>query len=146
MNDWMLMFSLGPVQPFIMQARKTRDLWIGSLLLSTMMEAAMAGIDGQFVFPAIRTVQDIPDIPNKYVALFPSLEKAQKAAILSQGKIKERWDTIQQKVWKNVITRHGDDTTSMIWQRQTNFETLFEIYWAIGERRNGMSYGAWLNE
>ncbi len=29
-KEFMLMFSLGPVQPFIAQARKTRDLWLGS--------------------------------------------------------------------------------------------------------------------
>ncbi len=40
-NQHMLMFSLGPVQPFIEQARKTRDLWLGSFLLAKLMEAAM---------------------------------------------------------------------------------------------------------
>ncbi len=141
----MLMFSLGPVQPFIMQARKTRDLWIGSLLLSKLMEAAMLNSKGHFVFPAQRSVGRIPDIPNKYVALFDSLVEAQEAAKQSRDKIKELWDDIWQTVWMKVINKHGDDITWDIWQRQTDFYHLFEIYWAISEREPGMEYGSWLD-
>ncbi|MBA2677924.1 MAG: type III-B CRISPR-associated protein Cas10/Cmr2, partial [Ktedonobacteraceae bacterium] len=142
----MLMFALGPVQPFIMQARKTRDLWIGSLVLSKLMEAAMSGIKGQFVFPAIQTVKDIPDIPNKYVALFSSLEQAQQAAQQSKEQIKERWVAMCQTVWEKVIAIYSDQATQIIWQRQTNFDHLFEIYWAIVERQEGKNYSAWLDE
>jgi CRISPR-associated protein Cmr2 len=145
MKQFMLMFSLGPVQPFIMQARKTRDLWIGSLLLSKLMQAAMTGGKGQFVFPTRRSVGRIPDIPNKYVALFDSLEEAQGAAKQSRDEIQALWDDIWQKVWMKVINKHGDDITWDIWQRQTEFTHLFEIYWAISEHQPGMDYGEWLD-
>src|SRR5436305_931136 len=98
-NSYMLMFTLGPVQSFILQARKTRDLWIGSFLLSKLMEAAMEGINGMFVFPGERTIEgDIPDLPNKYVALFPSREDAEKAACQSEIQIAVRWYAICEDV------------------------------------------------
>src|SRR5579875_3356078 len=38
---YLLMFHLGPVQPFIAQARKTSDLWMGSYLLSWLMRKSL---------------------------------------------------------------------------------------------------------
>src|SRR6266566_9426740 len=80
---YMLMFSLGPVQTFIVQARKTRDLWLGSYLLAILMEAAMRGMSNVLVYPTTPTLEkgnNVPDLPNKYVALFDDLEVAKKAA------------------------------------------------------------------
>jgi CRISPR-associated protein Cmr2 len=148
MTQSMLMFSLGPVQPFIAQARKTRDLWIGSLLLSRLMEAAMAGITEQIIFPTRQVVEGIPDIPNKYVALFSSPGEAQRAAEGSTARIKAQWEHISDTVWNNVIGI-DDETTSAIWHRQTDFDHLFEIYWAIVPREEeGLrkEYGVWLEE
>src|SRR5947209_18942637 len=82
----MLIFSLGPVQPFIAQARKTRDLWLGSFILSTLMAAGTKGITGTFVFPTKREIKEhIPDIPNKYIALFHEPENARPAAEQSES-------------------------------------------------------------
>ncbi len=40
MND-ILQFTLGPVQGFVAQARRTRDFWAGSFLLSYLTGKAM---------------------------------------------------------------------------------------------------------
>ncbi|HEY1351531.1 MAG TPA: type III-B CRISPR-associated protein Cas10/Cmr2, partial [Ktedonobacteraceae bacterium] len=142
-GQWMLMFALGPVQPFIEQARKARDLWVGSLLLSTLMEAALAGIPGDIVFPAVRTVGETPDIPNKYVALCACAQEAEAAAQKSSQQMKQCWETICQCVLSAVIGSHPDPATSAIWQRQTEFAHVFEISWAItADPRT--SYNRWL--
>ncbi len=143
-DSFMLMFALGPVQIFIEQARKTRDLWIGSLLLSKLMEAAMQGIEEKLVFPASPTVGEIPDLPNKYVALFPSAQEAQQAAEQSKKQIKAHWEEICQTVRKQVIDGLGDQVTHAIWQRQTDFEHVFEVYWAIVPKKP--KYEAWLGQ
>src|SRR5579884_4046007 len=69
-KQYMLLFSLGPVQSFIAQARKTRDLMLGSFLLSMLMEAAMKGLDKEkLVFPADPIIKNgISDLPNKFIA------------------------------------------------------------------------------
>ena len=43
-NMNILNFSIGPVQGFIARARKTRDFWAGSFLLSYLAGQAMAVI------------------------------------------------------------------------------------------------------
>jgi CRISPR-associated protein Cmr2 len=56
MTAHLLLVTLGPVQEFIAQARRTRDLWYGSHLLSELSRAAArALVDGgaHLVFPAL---------------------------------------------------------------------------------------------
>ena len=40
-------FTLGPVQGFVAQARRTRDFWAGSFLLSWLSGVAMAAVRRQ---------------------------------------------------------------------------------------------------
>ncbi len=134
-TQYMLMFSLGPVQPFIMQARKTRDLWLGSYLLSKLMEAALRGLDKEkeLVFPIDTTVKDnIPDLPNKYVAIFDDQEKAEKAVARSIQQLTDYWSDLCREVrGKILFAEIVSQETQAIWERQTDPNTLFEIYWVI---------------
>ena len=99
-SQFMLLFSLGPVQTFIAQARKTRDLWLGSYLLARLMEAAMKGMDNVLVYPTnpiLKAGSNVPDLPNKYVALLDDLEAAKEAAKNSQQGIYACWKSICKK-------------------------------------------------
>lgn len=55
-STWLIAVSIGPVQGFIAAARRTRDLWFGSLLLSEISRATALRIVGepgaQLIFPA----------------------------------------------------------------------------------------------
>lgn len=150
MNQYMLMFSLGPVQPFIEQARKTRDLWLGSFLLSKLMEAAMENIEEpgvQFVFPANRKMNSkYANLPNKYIAIFPDLKKAENAAIKSRNQIYKYWGTLSIGVWDEVVKWCADSGTEKIWKRQTNPNACFEIRWVIveGDADDPNKYKDWL--
>src|SRR5713226_4390274 len=112
---YMLIFSLGPVQSFIVQARKTRDLWLGSYLLAKLMEAAMKEIDKpevNFVFPTYRKVDGRnANLPNKYIAIFNSLKEAQDAVEISKDQIKQLWDIIRGEVWEKIIQKYATPET-----------------------------------
>ncbi len=57
MTAHLLVITLGPVQDFIAQARRTRDLWYGSHLLSELGRAAARALaDGgaELIFPSLR--------------------------------------------------------------------------------------------
>src|SRR5207237_649349 len=122
MTQYMLLFSLGPVQPFIAQARKTRDLWLGSFLLSALMQASMEGIETKLVFPSkpfIDAKQEIPDLPNKYIAIFDTSDEAVNAADKSEEKIKQFWKEICSDVWDFVLKKsaHSSETRDL-WKEQ----------------------------
>src|SRR5579875_2592813 len=149
MTKYMLLFSLGPVQSFIAQARKTRDLWLGSYLLSLLMEAGMKGIAKEsFIFPAKQKIQDnIPDLPNKYIAVFDKIEDARGAAEQSEAQIHACWLSLCKDVWDDIIARHPDSKTEKlkaIWDRQINPKTFFEIFWIIAPKQENEPYNQWL--
>ena len=148
MTEYMLMFSLGPVQPFISQARKTRDLWLGSYLFSWLMHAAMQGIEKtaiKFVFPSDQAVRhDISNLPNKYIAIFKTLEEAQAAAEKSKTQLEKCWEMLQQEVWGAILERSETLETKKIWSRQTDPTRCFEINWVIVQRAPEEKYGSWL--
>jgi len=133
-EQYMLMFSLGPVQTFIAQARKTRDLSLGSYLPAKLMEAALKELKGELVYPNDRTVdseRDIPDIPNKFVAIFQSAEEAYDEVEKCKTRIEKRWSEIQDRVWRAIVENYATSDTKRIWKRQTNPNSLFETFWVI---------------
>lgn len=146
MNQYMLMFSLGPIQPFIERARKTRDLWSGSFLLARLMEAAMENIDKvaeRFVFPTYRKVDDKnANLPNRYVAIFSTLERAENSAKLSTQQVEDCWNAIRTDVWNEIVRDYATEETAEIW-KQSDPDNCFEIRWVIVEG-NPNNYRQWL--
>ena len=56
MPEYLYVLGIGPVQGFIASARRTRDLWMGSHLLSEISKAAAREIkekNGKLIFPAL---------------------------------------------------------------------------------------------
>ena len=71
MKSYLYVLSIGPVQDFIAAARRTRDLWLGSHLLSEISKAAAKRIDdegGRLIFPNLKKEKlepsSSPDAPN----------------------------------------------------------------------------------
>lgn len=150
----LLLFTIGPVQPFIAQARKTRDLWVGSFLLSKLMQAAMSDLDGKLdeegkprlIFPFNpKTSKQIPDLPNKFVALLASEEEARQTAREAERLLRARWKGIADEVWKHLTGWAPDiKQAQKVWDSQILFKSFFEVYWAIApEQEPGEPYGGW---
>ncbi|MGH2507745.1 MAG: type III-B CRISPR-associated protein Cas10/Cmr2 [Ktedonobacteraceae bacterium] len=147
-KQYMLIFTLGPVQTFIAQARKSRDLWLGSFLLSTLMEAGMSSIEqSALVFPTTPTTENaIPDLPNKFVALFETKEQAHQVVLRCKEHIEQCWLDICQDIWREIIETHARSQTAItreIWDRQTNPAHCFEMYWVI-VAGDPLHYSHWL--
>ena len=74
MTRYLLLVTVGPVQDFIAQARRTRDFWYGSHLVSELSrKAAMAIVaqGGQLIFPALdQSIQS--ELDELSVCLSPS--------------------------------------------------------------------------
>src|SRR5216110_230003 len=152
MTQYMLLFSLGPVQSFIAQARKTRDLWLGSFLLSALMQESMKDIKSNLLFPFNPTIQDkIPDLPNKYIAIFNNADDAANAAKQSEKNINKFWQDICEDVWNAVLAKpanSGKEALQQVrdqWDNQTDPANLFEIFWVVVERDN-KPYPDWLEK
>ncbi len=148
MTQYMLLFSLGPVQPFIVQARKTRDLWQGSFLFSALMQVSMEGIESKLIFPSKPIIEkNIPDLPNKYIAIFDTIDQAVTAAQKSEKKICEFWLDICEDVWHEVPGKYAapDSDTRKQWNEQVKPEHVFEFFYVVVEG-DAEHYQDWLRE
>lgn len=66
MNKYLFLFTISPVQSFIKQARKTRDLYNGSRILSDLIEYAIKQIEpAEPIFPK----KGLTSYPNRFIAI-----------------------------------------------------------------------------
>lgn len=140
-----LHFTIGPVQSFVAQARRTRDLWAGSFLLSWLSAHAMNCVindcKGEIVFPntakdelllAVSGRKDLAPIigslPNRFVALLSDEATPSVVAEAVHG----AWSKLAHGVFDKYIkpvTPYGNETEN-IWNTQTS--NFWEIAWAVG--------------
>lgn len=145
MTDRTFHFTLGPVQGFVAQARRTRDFWAGSFLLSWLAGAAMQTVieqEGKIVFPIAdedylgwlhgKGSGKPPrqgGIPNRFKATVG--EHFQP--VLVEQAVRDAWRAVAEMVWQKDLARHcqRDPDSRVIWDRQIN--GFWEIAWALGD-------------
>lgn len=141
-------FTLGPVQGFVAQARRTRDFWAGSFILSWLSSVAIACIEkqgGAVQFP-------VPDAGYMHYLLHPQKERKlnrppQQGSIPNRFKattaqvpadfhpewvtqaVQTAWQALADSVWANDLADLAGETTRAIWQRQTR--NFWEMSWVL---------------
>lgn len=158
-NPDILNFSLGPVQGFIARARKTRDFWTGSFLLSYLAGQAMAVVlenDGKLILPAAAEGKDEVSDPllqeimdrrkgketnrnerSSIVATLPNRFRAEVPAgfdpTLCEQAIKDKWHELAKIIWDRYLAEPATlgNSTEIIWKRQV--DNFWEINWILSE-------------
>ena len=144
--------SVGPVQGFVAQSRRTRDLWGSSYLLSFLSAHAMHGAreaGGLIVQPSIdddplyrwvagnRTGDPprIGSVPNHFVADVDGNAAAVAHAGISALNV--AWKRVCDAVWAHFVN-HADTAgngTDRIWQRQ--IRNFWDVNWTAGDSAAG---------
>lgn len=134
-------FTLGPVQGFVSQARRTRDFWAGSFLLSWLSGVAMAATEqmgGEITFPVpaegylawIRgngkgNEPRQGSIPNRFKASVPDDFDGK----LVELAVREAWLQLAAHVWQRDLQALASPATRAVWDRQN--AAFWEISWSI---------------
>lgn len=158
-----LHFTLGPVQGFVAQARRTRDLWSGSFLLSYLAGCAMKAVidaGGSVVFPAVQDENNEPtddllkaimgashnnpgigSLPNRFKAEVPEGFKGGAC----ERAVQEAWEKVAGTVWERYVEPAADsgNGTKEIWDRQVR--GFWEMSWVVGAEPGDRSDNAWLD-
>ena len=130
--EYLFLASLGPVQSFIASARRTRDLWFGSMLLSELAKAAAKKIadeeQNRLIFPApdpankdLLSPGSSLNVANKIVALIHQspreLGKEVHQAILGRlYEIREdAFQGINSQIYYEVACKQIDDLVEYFW-------------------------------
>lgn len=149
----LLDMSIGPVQGFVAQSRRTRDLWGSSYLLAFLSAHAMRGISqagGRIVRPSVAedplyrwvcaTADGCPpaaeaprigSVPNHFVA---ELE-GDAAAVAEAGRLalEAAWQQACTAVWQRFLRGPSGlgEGTAAIWDRQTS--CFWEVVWTAAD-------------
>ena len=138
-------FTLGPVQSFVAQARRTRDFWAGSFILSYLSAVAMKAVQkqgGTLLFPAandrfLSWLEGRPaggaerptqgEVPNRFKA---RVEQGFDPDLVARS-VRLAWTELAELVWRRDLSRHAESRpeTQEIWRRQV--EGFWEIVWAL---------------
>jgi len=124
MSTHLFLFTIGPVQSFIAQARKTQDLFAGSRILSVLITEAMKSLKLQclqteFVFP---TDINAASKPNRFTAIVTTDKDIQSIG----NKVKEAAENhFVNVLGKKVIDLQADSITQL--------KDFLKIYWVAQE-------------
>lgn len=141
----LVVVTIGPVQSYISQARRTQDLWHGSRMLShlarTGVEMVMS-LDDDLVFPD-KLLFEVEDegfsdkkqasVPNRFMFI---TDNPDSAADKVEKAIRDEWYRIAEETKREFAryVRHGnfikgkEGLWEQIWERQV--EHWLEFYWA----------------
>jgi CRISPR-associated protein Cmr2 len=138
-------FTLGPVQGFVAQARRTRDFWAGSFLLSWLSAVAMLAVKkqgGEIIFPKVsdryldwleNKGQGNPPpqgcVPNRFKGGWAKVPEDFKPDLVAES-IRHAWRELAEKVWRQDLS-DCPASTREIWERQVS--GFWEISWAMSD-------------
>ncbi|MGC8726024.1 MAG: type III-B CRISPR-associated protein Cas10/Cmr2 [Thermoplasmata archaeon] len=153
-------FSIGPVQGFIAEAKRTRDLWSGSFLLSYLSGCAMKGVKnagGNIIDPSltnnplwniitnninnnnVNTI--VGSLPNQFVVECDD-NNVSKITQKFENEFNNAWKYISNRIWDRYInaSQQKGKGTKDIWDRQVN--TYWELSWVVVDANTKLDYEA----
>ena len=107
MYDYLLQISIGPVQEFIASARRTRDLWFGSMMLSELAKAAALSVmnsGGSLIFPNAEKKEDLAplNVANVILAEFEGEHDFREIARLAREAAVNRLKVFAEGTFKRM--------------------------------------------
>ncbi len=123
-NKKILSFSIGPVQGFIAQARKTKDLFSGSNILSFIIDQIIEAIEdfkyGQVIFPN----KNIKSKPNIFIAIIDKGSQAENIAEEIENIAKQKFLEIAEETYSYIF---GDSAKPVGFKEQ--IKDFLDINW-----------------
>ncbi|WP_028490534.1 type III-B CRISPR-associated protein Cas10/Cmr2 [Thiothrix lacustris] len=147
-------FTLGPVQGFVSQARRTRDFWAGSFILSWLAAVAIQAVkhqDGKVEFPkpdedymawligkgkSNKPTQG--SIPNRFKGLVAAVNPDTFKPEQVVEAVQEAWKALADSVWERDLGDFSPSSeASLIWERQIG--SFWDMSWVITPEQNDSS-------
>lgn len=145
MNRYLFLYTITPVQNFIAQARKARDLFAGSQLLSELIQTAIQtvttlnnGAEQQIIFPAHTAGNSTGRAcPNRLLAIITTNHPEQVAGDVDRA-VQGRLQQIATQTFKLALSN-----TDIPSEALEQIDQLLQNYWAIiPYSGNAADYGA----
>ena len=133
--EYLTLFTIGPVQSFIAQARKLQDLHAGSFLLSYLSKKTMANaqsLGAKVIFPD----PALESAPNRFLMISKreDIYALQDFCVILRNYVHDEWENIAKTVLRNVNLKYSDAV-------KTQIQSLLQIYYASEPYSGGEDYG-----
>lgn len=144
-----IIFAIGSPQAFISQARRTQDLYQGSLILSYLASKAVEeATKGEGVTLLYPPVEQKESIPNQLVMRYEGDHSAAKAhAEKIQGAVERAWLQISANTlayFLRFVATKDHAQVKTIWERQAR--EWLKCYWTVTEEANSLQYAEQLRQ
>lgn len=137
MNNYIVILSIGPVQSMIASARRSRDLWSGSWLLSELAKACAKFFkdkNAELIFPYVNNDKDLQEnsdfsVGNKIQVRVSVKDKQELDKIICQAKeaVKKR---LKDESDKALAKLNPKDIRTDIWHAQIKDFVEIQSAWA----------------
>lgn len=132
MATYLILVSIGPVQEFIAQARRTRDLWYGSQLLSELSGSVARALDtggAELIFPDSATATNVA---NKILARLAHADEAKVRglALAARKALFDAWKAKADKIRRDaehLLSREAQQ--GPLWDEQIESFLEFVAVW-----------------
>lgn len=142
MIRYLFLFTIGPVQSFISQARKTRDLYAGSQILNDLVYKGIQTFKdifptGKIIFPyTTNDTVNKDSLPNRFIAKV----SADMSELNTKGKhiessVRARWEEIVKESLQE--SREKVEWTNAI---EAQISSLLDIHWVFQEIHDQSSF------
>lgn len=131
MNSYVLILSVGPVQGFIASARRSRDLWAGSWLLSEIAKAAAQSLlnsGAEMIFPHAEENKLPENVGNKIQVIIKN--KSQEELLNIAEEAKKATEDFFVKQADDVFEKIGKQLRQELWDNQKNDYVEVQYAWA----------------
>jgi len=152
-NQYLFLFTIGPVQSFIAQARKTRDLYAGSAILGEIIGAAIDEVGKENV---IIPNPELQAKPNRFLAKIIS-DNPQKLAGEIEEAARSKWRAIALQSFTSAGVCYAPETNNFNEEQKRRIdctkleqirpaetkkqvEDFLEVYWVMLELGDGDDY------
>ena len=130
MKSHLLALSIGPVQDFIAAARRTRDLWFGSHMLSEIAKGAARAVKaagGDLIFPHPNHEDDLDSNSEFTVAniILAETDDPQKTLVEAKRAAAEQWLAFAKEARRKSGSLIRDD----VWDSQLHDVVEFYAAW-----------------
>lgn len=135
----LIVLTIGPVQSYISQARRTQDLWQGSRILSYLaskgVHYAMNQSQAEVIYPIIDPPEtnNTDNTPNQLVIRWDGDEAGARAcAEAMENAIRAAWQTLSANTlnyFSDSLALDERETVMSIWQEQE--KNWLECYWVV---------------
>jgi CRISPR-associated protein Cmr2 len=142
MKQYLFLFTIGPVQSFIKQARKTRDLYAGSQMLSELVAegiktceqaAKTQGATVKRIFPYFELDKKPESLPNRFIVKIdfqtePSATQLRALAGNSEGGVEYAVRDCFKRMAKKALKNADKEPPKGFWPQ---IEQHLDIHWVF---------------